>query len=85
MCLFWWFLFFSLNSPLPRYSFYLGLICLRELQRLLHLKSYPWLYPTFRAVLFFSYLRFNPYATLVLLLITIFVNLFLVKDLMIGQ
>lgn len=59
-----------------------GLICLRELQRLLHLKSI--LGYVILLVLFylFSYLRWNPNATMVLLLATIFVNLFLVKDLM---
>lgn len=59
-----------------------GLICLRELQRLLHLKSYVGYALLIGLFYLFSYLRFSPYATMVLLLITIFVNLFLVKDLM---
>lgn len=61
----------------------LGLICLVEMQKLLHLKSYA-LY-IIQALLFFlfSYLKFNVYATLLLLFITIFVNLFLVKDLLV--
>ena len=59
-----------------------GVICLRELQRLLHLKSYLGYFLLFAMFFLFSYYRWSPYATLVLLLITIFVNLFLVKDLM---
>ncbi|WP_373057004.1 phosphatidate cytidylyltransferase [Zunongwangia sp. H14] len=60
----------------------LGLVCLIEMQKLLRLKSYA-LYAV-QALLFylFSYLKFNQDATILLLLITIFVNLFLVKDLM---
>ena len=60
-----------------------GVICLRELQRLLHLKSYLGYFLLIGLFGIFSYARWSPYATLVLLLITIFVNLFLVKDLMI--
>ncbi len=60
-----------------------GVICLRELQRLLHLKSYLGYFLLFALFWVFSYMRWSPYATMVLLLITIFVNLFLVKDLMI--
>lgn len=59
-----------------------GIICLRELQRLLHLKSYLGYFLLFALFYFFSYMRWSPYATLVLLMITIFVNMFLVKDLM---
>ncbi|MDT0642457.1 phosphatidate cytidylyltransferase [Zunongwangia sp. F363] len=61
----------------------LGLVCLIEMQKLLRLKSYA-LYAV-QALLFylFSYLKFNQDATVLLLLITIFVNLFLVKDLMV--
>ncbi|MFD0976320.1 phosphatidate cytidylyltransferase [Salinimicrobium gaetbulicola] len=59
-----------------------GVICLRELQRLLHLKSYLGYILLFALFYFFSYARWSPYATLVLLLITLFVNMFLVKDLM---
>lgn len=63
----------------------LGLVCLIEMQKLLHLKSYA-LYVV-QALLFFlfSYLRFNQYATILLLFITIFVNLFLVKDLLVTK
>ncbi|MFZ0488792.1 MAG: phosphatidate cytidylyltransferase [Salegentibacter sp.] len=61
----------------------LGLVCLIEMQKLLHLKSYA-LYVV-QALLFylFSYLKFNQDATILLLFITIFVNLFLVKDLIV--
>lgn len=59
-----------------------GIICLRELQRLLHLKSYLGYLLLLGMFYVFSYLRWSPNATLVLLLITIFVNMFLVKDLM---
>ena len=60
-----------------------GLICVRELQRLLRLKNV--LGYIILLVLFyvFSYARLSPYGTIALLLITIFVNLFLVKDLLI--
>ncbi len=60
----------------------LGLVCLIEMQKLLHLRSYT-LYAV-QALLFylFSYLKFNQDATILLLFITIFVNLFLVKDLL---
>ncbi|SFN29781.1 phosphatidate cytidylyltransferase [Salegentibacter flavus] len=63
----------------------LGLVCLIEMQKLLHLRSYA-LY-AIQALLFylFSYLKFNQDATILLLFITIFVNLFLVKDLMVVQ
>lgn len=64
--------------------FYLiGLVCLIEMQKLLHLRSYA-LYAV-QALLFylFSYLKFNQDATILLLFITIFVNLFLVKDLLV--
>ncbi|WBL21740.1 MULTISPECIES: phosphatidate cytidylyltransferase [unclassified Zunongwangia] len=61
----------------------LGLICLIEMQKLLHLKSYA-LYAV-QALLFylFSFLKFDQNATLILLAVTIFVNLFLVKDLLV--
>ncbi|WP_037315224.1 phosphatidate cytidylyltransferase [Salegentibacter sp. Hel_I_6] len=60
----------------------LGLVCLIEMQKLLHLKSYALF--VVQALLFylFSYLKFNQDATILLLFITIFVNLFLVKDLL---
>ncbi|MGB7842300.1 MAG: phosphatidate cytidylyltransferase [Salinimicrobium sp.] len=60
-----------------------GVICLRELQRLLHLKSYLGYILLFGFFWVFSYARWSPYGTQALLLITIFVNLFLVKDLII--
>ena len=62
--------------------FLLGVVCLLELEKLLHLKSYA-LYVV-HALLFyvFAILKFNQNATVVLLCITIFVNLFLVKDLL---
>ncbi len=62
--------------------FLIGFVCLLELEKLLRLKSYA-LYGV-HAVLFFlfSYLKFNTNATLLLLIITLFVNLFLVKDLL---
>lgn len=59
-----------------------GIFCLRELLRLLHLKSYLSYFLLFGLFYLFSYLRWNPAATMALLLITIFVNMFLVKDLM---
>ncbi len=63
----------------------LSLVCLIEMQKLLRLKSYA-LY-LLQAILFylFSFLKFNQDATILLLIITIFVNLFLVKDLIIVK
>lgn len=62
--------------------FLLGFVCLLELEKLLRLKSYA-LYAVHMAFFyFFSYLKFSLTATVVLLCITIFVNLFLVKDLL---
>jgi len=61
--------------------FLIGFVCLLELEKLLRLKSYA-LYAV-HALFFilFSYIKFDVNATLVLLCITIFVNLFLAKDL----
>lgn len=59
-----------------------GAICLYELQRLLRLKSYMGYVLLVILFYFFSYARLSPYGTQALLLITIFVNLFLVKDLL---
>lgn len=59
-----------------------GVICLYELHRLLHLSSYLDYALLIGLFYIFSYARWSPYATIVLLLITLFVNLFLVKDLM---
>jgi phosphatidate cytidylyltransferase len=62
--------------------FLIGLICLLELEKLLRLKSYA-LYAVHAAFfILFSYLKFDANATIVLLCVTIFVNLFLVKDLL---
>jgi len=60
----------------------IGFVCLLELEKLLRLKSYA-LYAV-HALFFilFSYIKFDANATLVLLCITIFVNLFLAKDLL---
>lgn len=62
--------------------FLIGFVCLLELEKLLRLKSYA-LYAV-HALFFilFSYIKFDANATLVLLCITIFVNLFLAKDLL---
>jgi len=62
--------------------FLIGFVCLLELEKLLRLKSYA-LYAV-HALFFilFSYIKFNANATLILLCITIFVNLFLAKDLL---
>ena len=63
----------------------LSLVCLIEMQKLLRLKSYA-LY-LLQALFFylFSFLKFNENATVLLLFITIFVNLFLVKDLLVVK
>lgn len=62
--------------------FILGFVCLLELEKLLHLKSYA-IYAVHALIFYlFSYLKFNANATLLLLCITIFVNLFLIKDLL---
>ena len=59
-----------------------GIICLYELQRLLHLTSYLGYFLLFALFYIFSYAELSPYGTMALLLTTLFVNLFLVKDLM---
>lgn len=62
--------------------FLIGFVCLLELEKLLRLKSYA-LYGIHAFLFFlFSYLKFNANATLLLLIVTLFVNLFLVKDLL---
>jgi len=62
--------------------FVLGFVCLLELEKLLHLKSYA-IYALHAMIFYlFSFLKFNANATLLLLCITIFVNLFLIKDLL---
>ena len=63
----------------------LSLVCLVEMQKLLRLKSYALYF--LQALLFylFSFLKFNKDATILLLFITIFVNLFLVKDLLVVK
>ncbi|GHA49176.1 phosphatidate cytidylyltransferase [Salinimicrobium marinum] len=60
-----------------------GFICLRELQRLLRLTSILSYILLVALFYFFSYARLSPYGTTALLLTTIFVNMFLVKDLVI--
>lgn len=58
-----------------------GFVCLWELQRLLRLSSILSYFLLFILFYLFSYIQWSPDATTVLLMITIFVNLFLVKDL----
>lgn len=60
-----------------------GFICLRELQRLLRLKSIADYFVLIGLFYIFSYERMSPYGTIALLMVTLFVNLFLVKDLII--
>src|SRR5690606_22042163 len=62
--------------------FLLGFVCLLELEKLLRLKSYALYGDHVVFFVLFSYLNFNATATVLLLCITIFVNLFLVKDLL---
>lgn len=61
----------------------LGLICLIEMQKLLHLKSYALYIVQTLLFYLFSILKFDQNATILLLLTTLFVNLFLVKDLLV--
>ena len=62
--------------------FLIGFVCLLELEKLLRLKSYALYFVHALFFLLFSYLKFSTNATILLLCITIFVNLFLVKDLL---
>ncbi len=62
--------------------FLIGLVCLLELEKLLRLKSYALYVVHALFFIIFSYIKFDTNATLVLLCITIFVNLFLAKDLL---
>ncbi len=62
--------------------FIIGFVCLLELEKLLRLKSYALYGVHILFFYFFSYLKFNTNAILLLLMITIFVNLFLIKDLL---
>ena len=62
--------------------FLLGFVCLLELEKLLRLKSYALYGVHIVFFILFSYMKFSANATLVLLSITIFVNMFLVKDLL---
>ena len=62
--------------------FLLGFICLLELEKLLRLKSFALYGVHIIFFVLFSYMKFSANATLVLLSITIFVNMFLVKDLL---
>ncbi|WP_300436736.1 phosphatidate cytidylyltransferase [Christiangramia sp.] len=63
----------------------LSLVCLVEMQKLLRLKSYALYFLQVILFYLFSFLKFNQDATILLLLITIFVNLFLVKDLLVVK
>lgn len=62
--------------------FLLGFVCLLELEKLLRLKSYALYVVHILFFYLFSFLKFDSNATVMLLCITIFVNLFLVKDLL---
>ena len=62
--------------------FLLGFICLLELEKLLRLKSYALYGVHIIFFILFSYYKFEPNAIILLLCITIFVNLFLIKDLL---
>lgn len=62
--------------------FLLGFICLLELEKLLRLKSYALYGVHIIFFILFSYIKFESNATILLLCITIFVNLFLIKDLL---
>lgn len=62
--------------------FLIGFVCLLELEKLLRLKSYALYVVHILFFILFSYIKFDANATLVLLCITIFVNLFLAKDLL---
>lgn len=62
--------------------FLLGFVCLLELEKLLRLKSYALYVVHIVFFIFFSYVKFNKNVTLMLLVVTIFVNLFLIKDLL---
>ncbi len=62
--------------------FLLGFVCLLELEKLLRLKSYALYLVHIMFFILFSYLKFSTNATIALLCITIFVNLFLMKDLL---
>lgn len=62
--------------------FLIGFVCLLELEKLLRLKSYALYVVHVLFFVLFSYIKFDANATLVLLCITIFVNLFLAKDLL---
>lgn len=62
--------------------FLLGFVCLLELEKLLRLKSYALYGVHILFFYLFSFLKFDSNATVMLLCITIFVNLFLVKDLL---
>lgn len=58
-----------------------GVICLKELQRLLKFKSYLAYAILLAFLIFFSYLKVEFYATLILLMMTILVKLLLIRDL----
>tara|TARA_R110002072_G_scaffold175538_3_gene331370 strand:- start:1046 stop:1849 length:804 start_codon:yes stop_codon:yes gene_type:complete len=60
----------------------LGIVCLNEFLRLIHLKSVVLYAILILFIFLFSYLQFDFYATKLLLVLTGFVNLFLLKDLL---
>ncbi|MEX0995524.1 MAG: phosphatidate cytidylyltransferase [Flavobacteriaceae bacterium] len=60
----------------------LGIICLKEFLKLIHLKSIILYGILILFIFLFSYLQFDFYATKLLLLLTGFINLFLLKDLL---
>lgn len=62
--------------------FLLGFVCLKELEKLLRLKSYALYLVHIIFFIIFSYLKFSQDAIILLLCITIFVNGFLIKDLL---
>lgn len=62
--------------------FLLGFVCLKELEKLLRLKSYALYLVHIIFFVIFSYLKFSQDAIILLLCITIFVNGFLIKDLL---
>lgn len=75
-------LFLSENAFLLLFLIF-GIICLKELEHLLGLKSYLAYVILFIFLYLFSYLKVDSYATLTLLLATIFVKLLLLRDLLV--
>lgn len=72
---------------ISEYSFFilftiLGVLCLNEFLKLIHLKSIILYGILLLFIALFSYLRFDFYATKLLLILSGFINLFLLKDLL---